>query len=659
MRLPTRRGTHPHTRRSSRHGRDGEKGELSGAGDRLARIDAPRESLVEAQTLRTRSHEQGELMRIGTLRRSSSRLLVLTAACLTVLLAVLAGTALAASPTPSPSGAGEPVFKAGFSTDVDGINPFVNYSDITWEAFHLNYDFLTWYDHDYRPVPDLATSWTHTADGKVWTYTIRQGVKWSDGVPLTAADIAFTYNYILKYQLSFYLSYLENVTKVEAPNDTTLVITSSKPSALMLALYIPILPEHLWSKINGKKVESLSDLPTVGSGPFVFDEVKPGHYVKMTQNPYYWGPKPAVKTVLFNVYQDESSLVNDYKAGNLDVALFQLPTSLTAVAQVPGSKSVSVPAVGFHYLGMNCYDSPKSKGDPLLLDNRVRQAIGWAIDRESIDKATMGGVAQVGTSVMSPAMGDWYWQPPADQVIGYDPAEANQILDAAGYKTGADGVRANAQGKKLDFRLVALTDYPADLNAAKLISSYLKAVGIKTRLDFMSEAAFNDIIYYNGGVDLYLWTWGGDPDPGYQLSAFTTDQQFYNNESAWSNATYDKLYQEQATAVDRNQRVDIVHQMEQLLYNEGPYVVLSYATNLEAYRADRWTGWVLAPNNAPAPINNYLSDTYVSVKPMTASAATGGGTSPVVWVAIAVAAAVVVGLVVWLVRRRPRKAEVE
>lgn len=90
--------------------------------------------------------------------------------------------------------------------------------------------------------------------------------KWHDGVPLTAKDIAFTYNYILTDNLTYYTSYLVDVTKVEAPNDTTLVITTKRPSAMMLALYIPIVPEHLWNKIDGKKAGSMSNVPTVDSG---------------------------------------------------------------------------------------------------------------------------------------------------------------------------------------------------------------------------------------------------------------------------------------------------------------------------------------------------------------------------------------------------------
>ena len=586
------------------------------------------------------------------------RLLALVAACIALLTGLASAAAFAASPSPAPSDLRQSVLKVGFSTDIDGVNPFVSYSSITWEAFHLCYDFLTWYDQDYRPVPDLATSWTHSPDGKVWTFKIRQGGKWQDDVPLTARDVAFTYNYILKNNLSFYMSYLANVTKVEAPDDSTVVITSSKPNPMMLALYIPILPEHLWSKINGKTVIQLSNVPTIGSGPYRIAAVEKGRYLEMTVNNDYWGRRPAVKTILFQVYATEDDLVQDYKKGNLDVADFQQPVSLRAVAHVSGSKTVAVPAIGFNMLGVNCWKSPKSKGNPLLRDVRIRQAIAWAIDTTKINLVSMGGKAQVGTSVLSPAMGEWHWQPPAGQTYTYDPAKARQILDDAGYKLGPGGVRVAPNGKRLDFTLNALSDYPAEVTAAKLISQYLEDVGIGTRLDIVSQAAFNDRIYGNGGVDLYVWNWAGEIDPGYQLSAFITSQCQNNNDSCYSNPTYDELFVEQGTTVDRPQRVDIVHHMEQILYNDCPYVILSYNTNLEAYRADRWTGWQLAPKSAPAPIENYLIDTYMSLKPAVVAPPTRGGLGTGAILAIAAGAAVVVGVVVWLVRRRrPKETE--
>jgi len=588
------------------------------------------------------------------------RSLALAAACAVLLACILCAPASAASPSPAATGLTEPVLRVGSSYDIDGMNPFVDYSGLSWEVFRLNYNFLTWYDENRKQVPELATKWQTSPDGRVWTFTIRSDVKWHDGVPLTARDIAFTYNLILDNQISFYMSYLKDVTKVEAPDVTTLVITSKKPNPMMLGLYIPIVPEHLWGKIPGKKIETLKDPPTVGSGPFAIDEVKKGSFVKMVANAHYFAGRPNVNTVLFQIYTTEDALVQDYKNGTLDVGVFEVPTSLRSVASVPGSKTVAAPTIGFTMLAFNCWPSPQSKGNPLLRDVRIRQAVAAAIDKERIAEASMSGVAEVGTSVLSPAMGDWHWEPPADQVVKYDPEKAKAILDAAGYiDRNGDGVREDAKGRKLDFKLDAISDYPDEVNAAKMIVPYLKSVGIKTRLEVMDEGAFSDTLYGNHGVDMYVWAWGGDLDPSYQLSAFTTDQILNNNDSGYSNPVYDKLFDQQASTVDRAARVAIVQQMQQILYHDAPYIVTWYATNLQAYRADRWTGWQLAPANAPAVVMNYMRGTYVDVKPIAAAAsAAGGGLGAGGIVAIVVGAVVVAGAVIWLLlRRRPREVE--
>jgi len=593
---------------------------------------------------------------------TSIRSLAAVAVCIVVLTGAMSATASAASPSPSPPATGlvEPVFRVGFSYDIDGMNPFVNYSGLTWEIFRLNYNFLTWYDVNNRPVPELATEWRTSPDSKVWTFTIRDDVTWHDGVPLTAKDVAFTYNLILDNQIYFYMSYLKDVTKVEAPDEATVVITSTKPNALMTGLYIPIVPEHLWGKIPGRKVETVKDPPTVGSGPFAIAEVKKGGFVKMTANPDYFAGRPNIDTLLFQIYTTEDALVQDYKNGALDIGVFQVPTSLRSIAGVPGSRKVTAPTVGFAMLAFNCWTSPESEGNPLLRDVRIRQAVAAAIDKTRIAGTSMSDVAKEGTSVLSPAMGDWHWEPPADQLVTYDPEKAKAILDAAGYTDrDGDGVREDAKGKKLDFKLVALSDYPPEVNAGKMVVPYLKSVGIKVRLEVMDEGAFSDVLYGNEGVDMYIWAWGGDLDPSYQLSAFTTDQILNNNDSCYSNPEYDKLFAAQSSTIDRAKRVAIVQQMQQILYEDNPYIVLWYETNLQAYRADRWTGWQLAPVGSPSVVMNYMRGTYTGVQPVaSAESATSGGPSTGAIVAIVAGAVIVVGLVIWLVlRRRPREVE--
>jgi peptide/nickel transport system substrate-binding protein len=595
----------------------------------------------------------------------------LPAALLVALVALSVVPALAtASPSPSPAASGAPVvYRIGLQSDVDNMNPFSTYNTIPWECFRIGYNFLTWYDADYKPVPDLAIEVPTeenggiTDGGRVWTFHIRKNVKWSDGRPLTARDVAYTYNRILRQQLGMYTGYFTGVTKVEAPDDFTVVITSKNPNAVLTALYVPILPEHIWSKVPDSKVESWANVPMVSSGPFHVTEVVNGKYVRMDKNPYYregFGVEPTIDQIYFDMYQTQDGVVADYKAGNLDAAIELDPGFFRSLQNVPGSKSVAAPGIGFHELGMNCYQSPKSKGNPLLLDKQIRVAIDWAIDKKAIAAVAMAGLAEPADVILSPVQTFFRWQVPADQLRTYDPAKANQILDAAGYKMGPDGIRVTANGRPLKFRLAALNEYPMDITAAKKISSYLKDVGIGTTLQIMDENAFTDMNYSNADDDLYLWSWTADIDPGYILSVFTTGQILNGSDSEYSNPTYDALYIQQAQAVDPQQRRQIIDQMQQILYEDSPYSVLWYNTLIQAFRTDTWTGYSSVPEGGDgAAFRNMLRDTYIDLKPVTATeTAPSSGSSTGVVVAVIAAAVVVVAIVaVVLVRRKPKRVE--
>ena len=595
---------------------------------------------------------------------------------LAALLLIPAAAYATASPTPAADASASPgssaplIYRIGLQSDVDNMNPFSTYNRIPWECFRVGYNFLTWYDADYKPTPDLADpvptvdNGGVTQGGRVWTFHIRPNVKWSDGVPLTANDVAYTYNRILRQDLSMYSSYFTGVTKVEAPDASTVVITSSKPNAVMTALYVPILPEHVWSKVPDSKVESYPNVPMVSSGPFQVTEVKNGKYVKTVRNPYYkdgFGVEPTVDEILYEMYQTQDSLVADYKAGNLDAAIELDPGFFQALKGVPGSTSVAAPSIGFHELGFNCYKSPKSKGNPLLRDVRIRQAINWAMDKEAIASVSMSGLAQVGTSLLSPVDTQFHWNVPADQQYTFDQAKAQQILDDAGYKMGPDGVRVAPNGKPLKFRLAAMNEYPMDITAAKKISAYLKDVGIGITLQVMDENAFTNANYDNADDDLYIWSWTADIDPGYILSVFTTDQILNSSDSEYSNPVYDKLYTEQAAAVVPADRQKIIYEMQQILYRDSPYSILWYNVLVQAYRTDKWTGYSHVPKgNEGAVFRNMLRTTYIDLKPVAAGATSSTGSNTGTIVAVVLAFIVVIGIVIFVVmRRRPKSVESE
>ena len=593
------------------------------------------------------------------------------AACLlfAALLALLLAAPLPAAASSAPAAAGTPApleYRIGTAQDCDGLNPFRSWSSVSWECFRLGYDFLTWYDADYRPAPDIAVSWETSEDGLTWTFHLREGMEWQDGVPLTADDVVFTYDLVLDTQQPAYVQYLTGITDVQAPDETTVVVVTRRPKADMLAIAIPILPEHIWKKVDPDRLAEFENLPFVGSGPFRVTGLQKGKEVTLEPNPAYpqaLGGAPALTRLTFDVGRDPASLLEDYRAGQLD-AVTDFPAAMEpAYAGVPGTTAVAAPAVGFHELGFNCWKSPRSKGDPLLRDPSIRRAVHWAIDKDKIVASAMAGLAQPGTSLLSPAQGDWHWEVPDNGLYRYEPRRAKQILEDAGYTDrDADGIREDAAGRKLSFRLTALTEYPADQEAARMIARWCRDVGIDLRLEVVDEAEFSDRIYDDADYDLFVWSWGGDIDPSFILSTFTTRQIMSWSDSQYSDPVYDRLYTLQAQAVDSadpedtTHRKDLVDAMQKVLYRDDPYIVLWYNVNLQAFRTDRWAGYVMAPSGDGAPFWNQLRSSYISLRPVRAAQPAAEESRAWVWGLVAGAVAVAaVGFAV--LRRPPRTTE--
>ncbi len=590
---------------------------------------------------------------------------------LCVLAPLLAATAaLAASPSPSISPfPGAVVYKIGVDTDYDGMNPFSSWSSVSSECFRLGYDYLTWYDRTYRPAPDLATSWQTSTDGKTWTFHIREGMTWQDGVPLTAHDIAFTYNLIMRAHDPTYGRYLTGVTRVVAPDDTTLVISTRAPDAGMLAIAIPILPEHIWKNADPHNLGSFKNWPFVGSGPFRVTDLKRGQWVEIEANPSYpraLGGPPKVDAVYFVISRTADSLVSDYRAGRLDAIVGFPATYKKMLSSLPDSTAVAAPTIGFHELGFNCGNAPGSKGNPLLKDAAVREAVHWAIDTAKIAAGVTSGLAVPGTSLISPAQGEWHWDVPVAQQYHYDPARARQILTAAGYvDRDGDGVRENLKGQKLSFRLVAMSEDPAGQAAAAMIVSWCRSVGIALHLEVMDEGTFGEDMYDHANYDMFVWSWGDDIDPGPLLSTFTSSQILKWGDTQYADPAYDKLFVRQSEALDvadpsdQSRRQAIVHEMQKLLYRDNPYVVLWYNVNLQAFRTKDWTGYQPIPAGHGAPFWNYLRGSYIDLRLRTAAAVSSSGGSGS-WVRVAVAGPVVlIGLIAILYVRRRSRARVQ
>ena len=588
------------------------------------------------------------------------------------------GSAVAADESASPAaGGGKTILRLGWTNDPDNLNPFIGYESSSYEVWAINYELLVGFRaEDFANVPGvgLATDWETSDDGKVWTFTITDKSTWQDGEPLTASDVAFTFNYIIDNELGMFLDYVKFIDEVEAPDDTTVVFNCSKPKANMLGLWIPILPEHIWSKVSPKEVENKfkNSPPIIGSGPFQVVEWKKGEYVRMVANKDYWRGAPKVDEVIYQTYQNADTMAQDLKTGAIQTG-WNIPSAqLDSLNNEPDLEAIRAVTVGFDQLGFNCADRtkfPKSTGHPVLQDPAFRSALQWAIDKDKIVSIGYSNDALSAETIINrdfySAEADFHWTPPAEQAYTFDLDKAAQALDEAGYADGdGDGVR-EYQGKPIKLRLYARTESTSSQNCGKLITGWFEEIGLEIDYQVIDDGALGDKQYnYDGDqfapdFDLFIWGWGGDVDPNFILSVLTTGSIESWSDSNFSNAEYDKLFLEQQTTIDVQERIALVHRMQEIIYDESPYIPLVYPLDLLAANKGKWSGWVRANDDRGAWWYNTQPDTYVAVHPGSTAPAESGGSSTGIIVAIVAAAIVAILVVVLLLRRRGGRAETE
>jgi len=600
----------------------------------------------------------------GTRRRST---ILLTMAALLLVAGLAWGLAASFAESPAPNAAAKVVLKLGVTNDPDSLNPFVGYENSSYEVWCLNYDFIVGYGPDGEPVPGIAESWSVSPDGTTWTFKIRQGMKWQDGEPVTAADVAFTYNYIVSKDLDAYTSYTKLIKDAVAVDDYTCEVHCTKPKANMLRMYVYCFPEHIWSKID-KPTKYKMTYPIVGSGPFQTVEWKKGNFVRLVKNPSYWGGAPTIDEVLLQTYTNADTMVQEVKAGTIDGASGIPEAQYAQVSQTDGFTGYKSNLWYWEYLSFNCYAEPSSQGNPVLRETDFRQALNWALDKEKLVEVGLSGYGRPGTTMMPPdewpADFDAHYEPTPEETYGFDIAKANQLLDAGGYKdSDGNGIR-EYKGKDIELRLWARSESQPSQREGKLIAGWFADCGLKIDFEIMDDGAMSDKLYaynadcyYAPDYDIYLWDYYGYADPGDTLASFTTGQIEWWNDCCWSNKEYDALVDQQFSEMDPAKRLDMIHELQRIIYVDSPQVVLTYPDSLTIVNTKRWSGWVPFLGGAPF-YNAYNIDSYRDLKPISGAAESesGGGNTTLI-VIIVIVAIVVVAIVVWLVMRGRGRTE--
>jgi peptide/nickel transport system substrate-binding protein len=560
---------------------------------------------------------------------------------------------------------GKPLtFTVALQQDLDSANPTVGVTVAAYEFWNLQYATLTdKASKDFAPIPGLAASWTASPDKRTWTYKLRPNLKWSDGQPLTSDDVAYTINRARREEWLNYSQTIANVTAT-APDPQTVVLKSSVADPKLPVMDVYILPKHVWSKYDKDAIGKFNGVTDVGSGPYTLDRVQKGQFWTLKANPNYWRGKPRVDRVVFRKFNNGDAMVSALRRGQVDAVQDVPSTAFLQLQKEDGITTVQGQQGSFNELGMNGGAGLK-KPHPALLDHRVREAIARAIDKKTIVSRVMRGLAKPADTISPSANPAWMPQLTPQQRFDFDLNRAKQILDQAGYKdTNGDGIREMpGGGRPLRLRYAVRQESNVAQPIAEFVSGWLKDIGIATTQKTYSDAQLTEVIG-KGEYDLFVWGWTPFVDPDPLLSYFTCAQVSsdpknptnYYNDASWCDKRYDSLYKQQNTELDQTKRRAIVQQMLTRFYESATYVPLDYEPDLQAYRTDRFTGWIRQPAETGPVLFNNSSQTYASLRPVSATAKSGGGDDggggSGAIIAIVVAAVVVLGGAALVLSRR-------
>ncbi|MDI3317778.1 MAG: ABC transporter substrate-binding protein [Bacillota bacterium] len=439
------------------------------------------------------------------------------------------------------------------------------------------FDGLTKPGKDLSPAPDLATSWEPAKDGLSWTFHLRSGVKWHDGQPFTADDVAYTFNQIvLNPKLAANgASYFKAVQEVTAVDPTTVVFHLKRPFAALpayLAYNAGILPRHIFAGKDPWSLTSFNKEHPVGTGPFKLQSFTPGQDVVLVRNPDYFGGAPHLDRLVFKVLPDANAQIAQALSG--EIGIFTLDDK-ASVDRIKAARNLVVrpeTQVQFYWLALN-------QENPLFRDVRVRQAMLYAIDRPAVIQAVERGYAQVANAPISPAL-KAYYDPGLASLYPYDPAKARQLLAEAGWKeTGADGILVK-DGKP--FRFTLDVGLKGDVQpVSQLVQQYLRKVGIDAQLNSMEWNAFiqKDVVQRNYDATINWWVYPADPDvlPFFISSAAKTG----NNIPGYKDPKLDQLLIRGEQTTDPQSRVEVYRQLQAYMAETLPYVFLWYPQEVQ------------------------------------------------------------------------------
>lgn len=451
------------------------------------------------------------------------------------------------------SGAGG-VLAVAISGEPDQLDPHRTSAYHSFQVLENVYDTLVEPDANLAMKPALATEWSTSEDQLTWTFTLREGVTFTDGSPLTAEDVVYSYTRIIdeKLNAAYRFATVESVT---APDPGTVVVTLTAPTPNLLASLGGFKGVAIVKKSN---VESGAvKTEPIGSGPFTVASYTAGDSIKLVRNDSYWGTKPKLDGVTFTFVKDPTVALQNLRGGEVQWTDNLPPQQVPALREDDELVVRSVPSSDYWYLALNQSREP--------YDNvEVRRAVAFALDRAAITKAAKFGLATVNQTAIPEDSAFYYDYAPYQR----DPAQAKQLLAAAGVTD-------------LTMDLMVTNEYPETVTAAQVIAAQLKDVGITVTIRTLDFAQWLDE-QGKGNFDSFMLGWLGNIDPDEFYYAQHHSQGTFNFHG-YRNPAVDSLLDQARTETDQAARKRQYEQVAKRIVDDASYLYL--------YNPDVVQGW--------------------------------------------------------------------
>jgi peptide/nickel transport system substrate-binding protein len=470
----------------------------------------------------------------------------------------------------------------GYDREPDTLNRFSTH--ILEDIQTCIVEGLTITDEKMQVVPLLAERVPTLENGDVTrrpdggmdvTWKLRPNITWHDGKPLSSADVKFTVDAINSPAYNpESTDGFDRIASVDTPDPLTAVVHYKEVYAPYDIQFIRgLLPRHV---LEGRDIDHAQDYNRnpLGTGPYRVKEWKAGEYILLERAPHYWrgDTLPRIAQLMFKFIANTNTRINQLKSGEVHV-----------VAQVPWDKYREIkdlPSLVVHKTPGNAYEhvTLNERRVPAFADVRVRRALIQALDRELFVKTILDGLAPVAHGAVQPV--SWAY---TDRITKYafDPSHARALLDEAGWKPGADGIRER-DGKRFAFTLITQAGFAVRESVAQAIARQLRDVGVDVNVELHDGTAIS-ALWFEGKFDAMLHWWQMPSDP--ELTTFFAADRTPpagRNINYYRNDALTKLLYESDRTVDRAARTDLLHRAQAILADEVPEIPLYSVTKLDA-----------------------------------------------------------------------------